>query len=158
MRIMALIPARTGSKRLPGKNIRPLNGKPLILWSLDAVKDVAGISEIVISTDDPDISEICTNAGYQVPWLRPKELATDFTSSVDVALHAIEMSEKSGNAVDALLLLQPTSPFRSISVIPSAIELFLTNNFQPLVSVSRCNSHPMWSIKIEKGSQSSLFL
>ncbi len=94
MRILALITARGGSKRIPGKNIRPLGGKPLIVWSINVAKDIVGIVDILVSTDDKNILEVAKNAGALVPWSRPPELATDTASSVDVCLHALDWYEK----------------------------------------------------------------
>ena len=89
MRILALITARGGSQRLPGKNIRTLGSKPLIIWSIDVAKNIPDICDILVSTDDPAIAKVCTEAGAYVPWVLPAELATDTANSVDVALHAL---------------------------------------------------------------------
>ena len=102
MKILALIAARGGSKRLPGKNIRLLGGKPLIVWSIDVARDIPEICDILVSTDSPAISEICKDAGIVVPWLRPVKLATDKASSVDVALHALEWYEAEKGEIDGL--------------------------------------------------------
>ena len=149
MRILALIPARGGSKRLPGKNIRPLGGKPLISWSIDVAKDSADICDILVSTDDPAIAEVSCAAGALVPWLRPTELASDTASSVDVALHALDWYEEQRGAVDGLLLLQPTSPSRKSSSLLNAMELFREHGMRPIVGVAHAQSHPMWCLKIE---------
>lgn len=85
MRILALISARGGSKRLPGKNIRLLGGKPLVIWSIDVVKNLTEICDILVSTDDPKIADVCKDVGATVPWLRHTYLATDSACSVDVA-------------------------------------------------------------------------
>ena len=100
MRILALVTARAGSKRLPGKNIRPLGGKPLIVWSIDIAKNIREICDILVSTDCPDIAAVSQKAGAYVPWLRPAELATDTASSVDVAIHALDWYEAEKGAVD----------------------------------------------------------
>ena len=149
MRILALITARGGSKRLPGKNIRLLGGKPLIEWSIDVVKDVPEICDILVSTDDPAIAAVCKDAGAYVPWLRPAELATDTATSVDVALHALAWYEAEKGAVDGLLLLQPTSPFRTQATIKHGIELFSKNSYQPVIGVSPTHVHPTWTLKLE---------
>jgi CMP-N,N'-diacetyllegionaminic acid synthase len=149
MRILALITARGGSKRLPGKNIRPLNGRPLILWSIDVARLVPNICEILISTDDPNIAEICKDAGGYVPWLRPPELALDTTNSVDTALHALNWYESERGLIDGLLLLQPTSPFRTRETIIRGIELFTKCNNSPVVGVSPAKEHPLWTYKID---------
>lgn len=149
MRILALITARGGSKRLPGKNVRVLGGKPMIVWSIDVVKDIPEICDILVSTDDPTIASICTKAGAFVPWIRPAELATDTASSVDVALHALDWYEAEKGAVDGLLLLQPTSPFRTKETVRKGINLFVKNSQQPVLAVSLTHTHPMWTFRIE---------
>lgn len=149
MRILVLIPARGGSKRLPGKNIRKLGGKPLICWSIDVAKDIPEICDVLVSTDEPEIAQLCKVAGAYVPWLRPPELATDTASSVDVALHALDWYEAERGAVDGLLLLQPTSPFRSKNSLLRGIELFRVKAFATILAVSPCQAHPMWTLKIE---------
>lgn len=149
MRILALIPARGGSKRLPRKNILPLGGKPLIVWSIDVAKDIPEICDILVSTDDPEIAEIAKQAGALVPWLRPAELATDTATSVDVVLHALDWYEKEKGKIDGLLLLQPTSPFRTTKFIQAGIELFQSDMNASVISVSPTHSHPAWTFKIE---------
>ena len=151
MRILALITARGGSKRIPGKNIRPLGGKPLIVWSIDVAKDIVGIVDILVSTDDKNILEVAKNAGALAPWSRPPELATDTASSVDVCLHALEWYEKENGRIDGLMLLQPTSPFRSRKSVFQGIELFSSHQHRPVIGVSTAKSHPMWCFEIEKG-------
>ena len=151
MRILALITARGGSKRLPGKNIRLLGGKPLIGWSIDVVRDIAQICETLISTDDPAIAEIGVNAGASVPWLRPVDLSTDTASSIDVALHALNWYEGEKATVDGLLLLQPTSPFRTQETVRRGIELFEKNGRLPVLGVSPAPAHPMWTFRLENG-------
>lgn len=149
MRILTLIPARGGSKRLPGKNIRVLGGKPLIVWSIDVAKDIAEICDILVSTDDPGIAAVCTEAGAFVPWLRPANLATDTASSVDVVLHALDWYEAENGVVDGVLLLQPTSPFRTRETVRKGIELFVKHERQPVLGISLTHAHPMWSLKME---------
>lgn len=149
MKILALIPARGGSKRLPRKNIRILGGKPLIVWSIDVAKDIPEIYDILVSTDDPAIASVCTEAGALVPWLRPADLASDTANSVDVALHALEWYEAECGAVDGLLLLQPTSPFRTKETVRKGIELFGKKDLQAVLGVSPTHDHPMWTLKME---------
>jgi N-acylneuraminate cytidylyltransferase len=147
MRILALITARGGSKRVPGKNIRLLGGKPLIVWSIETAKDIAEICDILVSTEDPAIAEVSVKSGALVPWLRPIELATDTANSVDVALHALDWYEAEKGAVDGLLLLQPTSPFRTKETVRKGIELFMRNSQKPVLGVSPAPAHPMWTLK-----------
>ena len=150
MKILALIPARGGSKRLPGKNIRELGGKPLVVWTIDAAKSISKLCDILVSTDDPAIGEVCAKAGAFVPWLRPLELASDTASPVDVALHALDWYEDAKGPVDCLLLLQPTSPFRSQKTFHRGISLFAQHGMPPVLGVSRIShTHPMWAFKID---------
>ena len=94
VRILALVTARAGSKRVPGKNTRVLGGKPLVQWTLDAVAGIPEISSIMVSTDDPAVASIARESGAEVPWMRPAELSSDTATSVDVALHALEWFER----------------------------------------------------------------
>ena len=148
MRVLALVTARGGSKRIPGKNIRLLGEVPLIVWSIDAAKEVSEICDILVSTDDIAIAEVASSAGALVPWLRPPELATDVSSSVDACLHALNWYESDKGAVDGLLVLQPTSPFRSRTTVQRGIDLFQSNGLLPVVGVSPAESHPMWCFQI----------
>ena len=152
MRILALITARGGSKRVPGKNIRPLGGRPLIVWSIDVAKKNADISEVLVSTDDPAIAEVARRAGALVPWLRPAELATDEATSVDVCLHALGWYENTHGSVDGLMLLQPTSPFRSPETVTRGIALFRDHGHRSVIGLSPARSHPMWCVKVNGNS------
>ena len=149
MKILALILARGGSKRLPGKNIRLLGGKPLVVWSIDVAKNIPEICDILVSTDNPQIAKVCKDAGAFVPWLRPAELSSDNASSVDAALHALDWYEAQRGAIDGLLLLQPTSPFRSKETVRKGIYLFSKNFQNTVVGVSATHAHPMWVFKRE---------
>jgi CMP-N,N'-diacetyllegionaminic acid synthase len=149
LRILALITARGGSKRIPEKNIRVLGAKPLIVWSIEVVKGIAEICDVLVSTDDSTIAEISRNAGALVPWLRPADLATDTASSIDVCLHALHWYEGENGKLDGLLLLQPTSPFRSRESVVRGIDLFRLKNFRPVLGVSPAASHPMWCFQIQ---------
>lgn len=149
MRILALVAARGGSKRLPRKNIRLLGGKPLLVWSIDAAKDIPEICDILVSTDDLAIAAVSKEAGAYVPWLRPVELSTDTASSVDVTLHALDWYETEKGAVDGILLLQPTSPFRTRATIRRGIDLYRKHGHQPVLGVSPTHAHPMWTFKMD---------
>ena len=149
MKILALVTARGGSVRLPGKNLRPLGGKPLINWSIEIAQDIPEICEILVSTDNESIADVSRQAGALVPWLRPEELATNDAISVDVAIHALNWYEAEKGIVDGLLLLQPTSPFRSRQTVLNGIALFEKTGMLPVVGVSPTHAHPLWSFKIE---------
>jgi len=154
MRILSLITARGGSKRLPGKNIRLLGGKPLLVWSIDAAIGIPEICDVLVSTDDPVIADIALKAGAMVPWLRPADLATDTATSESVALHALDWYENNKGKIDGLLLLQPTTPFRNIETTRKGIALFQQNGQRPVVGVSPAKSHPFRCFKIEDNTLS----
>lgn len=150
MKILVVIPARGGSKRIPGKNIRLLGNKPLIAWSLESSRNVPGICDRLVSTDDSKIAEVAQHYGGLVPWIRPADLSTDTASSVNVCLHALDWYEKNYGTVDGLLLLQPTSPFRTEATIQSGIELFIRSHQRPVVGISPAKSHPLWCFRLEE--------
>ncbi len=149
MRILALVAARGGSKRIPEKNIRLLGGLPLISWSIEAVKGLPQICDILVSTDDAAIADIARKAGALVPWLRPADLATDAASLEDVCLHALDWYEDKNGKVDGLLLLQPTSPFRSRTTVQRGITLFQKHERRLVLGVTPAKCHPMWCLTIE---------
>ena len=148
MKVLALIPARGGSKRLPGKNLLPLGGKPLIAWSIDVVRDLRSVVDVLVSTDDPGIAQAASEMGAMVPWLRPTELATDSASSVDVALHALDWYEAVHGVIDGLMLLQPTSPLRTRQAVERGIALFQAGQGRAIVGVAPAVTHPMWALKL----------
>lgn len=152
MRILALIPARGGSKRLPEKNVRQLGGRPMLAWSIAAATGIKDICDILVSTDDKEIFDVAKRAGALVPWLRPMELATDTATSIDVALHALDWYEESHGVVDGLMLLQPTSPFRRTETIKKAIQLFIANERRSVIGVSPAATHPLWCFRIEQNT------
>jgi CMP-N,N'-diacetyllegionaminic acid synthase len=151
MKVLVLIPARGGSKRLPGKNLLPLGGKPLIAWSIDVVRDLPGVVDVLVSTDDPGIAQAAGNMGAMVPWLRPAELATDTASTVDVALHALDWYEAQHGLVDGLMLLQPTSPLRTRQTVERGVALFQAGQGRAIVGVAPAVTHPMWALKLLNG-------
>lgn len=145
MKILALIPARGGSKRVPGKNIKPLDGLPLIAWTIQAAQQSGVCDAIQVSTDDESIAAVAREFGATVPGLRPAHLATDMASSVDVALHALDTYEDVHGAIDGLLLLQPTSPFRTADTIRRGIAMFVESKAAfPIVGMSPASCHPAW--------------
>ena len=146
-RVLAVIPARSGSKRLPGKNIRCLSGVPLIAWTIRTAKAAGVFEDVLVSTDDHEIGEIAKEYGATVPWLRPSELSTDTATSVDVVLHALsELKESEGMSV---MLLQPTSPFRSPETICRAVALHAQTDNAPVVSVCPAKAHPAWCFQVD---------
>ncbi len=142
-KIIALIPARGGSKGIKNKNIVSLLGKPLIVYTIDAAKESRYIDSVVVTTDSEEIAFVAKEAGASVPFLRPQELATDHAKTIDAVLHAIKWLEDNGNFFDILVLLQPTQPLRQALDIDKAIELFENSSECPLVSVCEVDDNPI---------------
>ncbi|MGH8380616.1 cytidylyltransferase domain-containing protein [Pseudomonas sp.] len=152
MKILGIVPARGGSKRLPGKNIKVLGGRPLIAWTIEAALQSQVIGDVVVSTDDPAIAKVATQYGGTVPGLRPEHLATDTATSVDVVIHVLDEYEAVHGSVDGVMLLQPTSPFRSAESIRRAVSLFQADVSRPVVSVCAASTHPAWCFRLESDS------
>ncbi|MEB2778415.1 acylneuraminate cytidylyltransferase family protein [Algoriphagus sp. D3-2-R+10] len=146
--MLVVIPARGGSKGLPGKNIKVLGGKPLIQHTIDAAKAVFKEDEIIISTDSEEIRKTVIDYGLHVPFLRPSELATDKAGTYEVLLHAIEFMENKGIYNDILVLLQPTSPFRKAEHIKEAFALY-ASDLDMVVSVKETKANPYYVLKEE---------
>lgn len=143
MKPLIIIPARGGSKGVPGKNIKLLNSIPLIHYAIKAAQQLFDDACICVSTDDEEIKQVAEEAGIEVPFLRPKALATDTSGSYEVLLHAVEHYEKKGYKSDTLILLQPTSPFRTSHQIEEALKLF-SNEIDMVVSVKETKSNPYY--------------
>ncbi|WP_318484959.1 acylneuraminate cytidylyltransferase family protein [Photobacterium leiognathi] len=144
MKILAIIPARGGSKRLPRKNILELCGKPLIQWTIDAALNCSEIDTVMVSTDCREIADVARRQGVEVPYLRSPELSSDTASSADVVIDVIEYYKSIGKHFDAIMLLQPTSPLRSASDIKNAVILFNEKKANAVVSVAECDHSPLW--------------
>ncbi len=144
---LAIIPARGGSKRLPGKNIKPLNGKPLIAWSIESAQGAKNISHVIISTDDAAIADCAKQHGANVPFIRPADIAGDKSSIVDALRHAVNFYEEQGTTVKNIVLLQVTSPFRKSHHIDDAISAFEKHKADALTSVSPARNHPYYALK-----------
>ncbi|PCI29357.1 MAG: hypothetical protein COB67_04180 [SAR324 cluster bacterium] len=161
MRILGIITARGGSKGVPRKNIRLLQGKPLIRYTIEAALATKGIFQrIIVSTDDMEIAEISKKAGAEVPFLRPAELALDETSSLDVVQHAIRFVEKQdGEPIDWAMILQPTSPLRTVKDIQKSVALAQSGNYDSVVSVRLANNnHPLKVKRIDDDGLLQCFL
>jgi N-acylneuraminate cytidylyltransferase len=136
---LAIVPARGGSKGLPGKNLKPLLGKPMIAWSILSALACPRIGRMIVSTDSEEIARVAREHGAEVPWLRPAALAADATPTEPVLLHALEQVEREEALPDAVVLLQPTSPLRRAGALAQAIALFEAQAADSLLSV--CESH-----------------
>lgn len=154
--ILALIPARGGSKGLPNKNILDCAGKPLIEWSIAAARAVSYVDDVLVSTDADRIAEVSRQAGASVPFLRPRELASDSASLQDAIEHAWENHRTvSGRRFDYILILQPTSPLRTAAHIRAAIEFYFTNRQNEddtLASVYQVGQKFGWLMQPEQDS------
>lgn len=142
---LVIIPARGGSKGVPGKNIKPLMGRPLIHWTIDAARAVAPDENICITTDAPEIAAAARDAGLEVPFMRPAELAADTAGTYPVLLHALDFYERErGLRPDVVILLQPTSPFRRGFHLREALDTFIASPpaTDMVVSVTRAKTNP----------------
>ena len=160
-KILAIIPARGGSKGIPRKNIKEFCGKPLIAWTIEAAKKSGIISRLVLSTDDAEISEIGRRYGAEVPFVRPSELAIDTTPTLPVVIHAVRnLMEKENYNPDFVVLLEPTSPGRKAEHIKEAVELMLKTKADSVVSLVEVPGHysPFWQFKIDEEDKMELFV
>ena len=159
LKVLALLTARGGSKGLPGKNIRPLCGRPLIQWSIDTALACDEIDAVVVSTDDEQIAAVATAAGAEVPFLRPPALAGDTASSIDVVIHALDFLERNGRVFDIVLLLEPTSPLREVADIHVALRRMVDTGAAAIVSVCRAEStHPAFMFRVTAEGRLEPFL
>jgi len=141
-KVLAIIPARRGSKRLLDKNIRDLNGKPLIAWTIEAAKRNRYLDKVVVSTEDDRIAYISKEYGAEVPFIRPAELATDAAETMDVIIHCMDYFEQNNQAYDIIILLQATSPLREAQDIDRALEFFMDKKTDAVVSVVESEYSP----------------
>jgi CMP-N-acetylneuraminic acid synthetase len=143
LRILALIPARGGSKGIKNKNIIDLNGHPLIYYTIQAGLKSSYIDDVVVSTDSETIAHVAKECGASVPFLRPQELASDHAKTIDSVLHAINTLRIQGKEYDLFVLLQPTSPLRDSNDIDAAIEQMMQSHSESLVSISPVSDSPI---------------
>lgn len=151
MKPLIVIPARGGSKGVPRKNIKVLGDKPLIQYTIDAAKGVFDDEFICVSTDDFEIKSVVEQLGLKVPFLRPNELASDTAGTYEVLLHAISYYESKGYFPDTLILLQPTSPFRTSAHIKEALKLY-HESIDMVVSVKETKANPYYILFEEDGN------
>jgi CMP-N-acetylneuraminic acid synthetase len=143
--LIAIIPARAGSKRLPGKNKRMLGDKPLIAWTIQAALDSDCFDQVLVTTDDPDIIDLARKMGSWVPFVRPAVLCSDTASSFDVVVHALDYASAEGKSYEAFCLLQATSPLRTAKDIKSAVALYNEKSADAVNSVCEMDHSPLWS-------------
>ncbi len=148
--MLALIPARAGSKGIPRKNLALLCGRPLIAWSIDCARNARGVERVVVSTDCPEIAAAARSAGAEVPFLRPAALAGDRVPGIDPLLHALAwLAAHENYRPEWLVTLQPTSPLRAPADVEAAFELAEKPGVDSVVSVTPAAAHPFWSKRIE---------
>jgi CMP-N,N'-diacetyllegionaminic acid synthase len=153
MPVVALIPARGGSKGIPGKNLAVVAGRPLIAYTIEAAQSAGCCDRIIVSTDDQDIAQAAREFGAEVPFMRPADLAGDASPMLGVLCHALDWCEQSGEHIDAMVLLQPTSPLRSARHIREAVALFFQHHATSVVSVMEVphQFNPVSVLSIEDG-------
>lgn len=144
MKPLIIIPARGGSKGIPHKNIKLLNGKPLIQYTIDVARQIVSDEDICVSTDDQKIIKVVEDYGLKVPFIRPAELASDTAGTYEVLLHAIDFYEAHGKQYDCVLLLQNTSPFRTAEHVKQAMTLYKPE-IDMVVSVNEIASNPYYN-------------
>jgi len=152
MTLLALIPARGGSKGVPRKNIRQFCGKPLLQWSIDAALATSCVDQVIVSTDDPEIAEVAKAGGAEVPFLRPAELSTDTTPGIAPVLHALDQLPQ----VSEVLLLQPTSPLRTSDDIEAIVSLWQQAGRVSAVSLTPSSKHPAWMYSLSQDQRQRL--
>lgn len=160
MHVVAIIQARGGSKGIPGKNIRPLAGKPLIAWTIEAAKAAKRVTRVMVNTDDPQIAEVAKQYGAEVPFLRPAEFATDTAPSLPIFVHALNwLAEQENYKPDAVVQLKPTNPLRTAEHIDAAIALFLAEpRCDSVMSVHEVHEHPYKIWKVGEDGMMTPFL
>jgi CMP-N,N'-diacetyllegionaminic acid synthase len=150
-KVLAVVPARRGSKGLPLKNVRPLGGKPLLAWPIEAARKARYVDRVLISTDDAEFAAIAKAAGADAPFLRPAELASDTSPSIDFLLHALDTLESTGEHYDYVALLEPTSPLTEASDIDAALEALVARReeAESIVGVTALiSAHPAFAVRI----------
>ena len=149
MDVLTVITARGGSKRVPHKNVLPLGGKPLLAWTIQAALETKISQRIIVSTDNEDISAIARKWGAEVPFIRSEELSNDKASSEDVVMNALDWLKEQGETIpECLLLLQPTSPFRSPQDIEAAVSMFQEKKAEAVISVSEDPFPMTWLVQL----------
>ncbi|WP_353106620.1 acylneuraminate cytidylyltransferase family protein [Acetoanaerobium noterae] len=147
--MIAIIPARGGSKGVPKKNIKLIDGKPLIYYTIKAAKESKAVSRIIVSTDCLEIASVAKELGAEVPFLRPEYLATDTSKAIDAYLYTIEKINNDENKnINEFMVLLPTSPFRTSDDIDSAVKIFCDKNADTVISVVEATHPPTWYKKI----------
>ena len=152
--VVAIIPAKGGSKRLRRKNIAVIAGKPLIAYAIENAKKIGLCDRVIVSTEDPEIAEVARKYGAEVPFVRPIELARDPATISDVCLHALEKIDKEGTVYKTLIILLPTAPLCAMEDIIAALDIFNKNNGRFLLSVTEFDSPPFNALRLDEDGKS----
>ncbi|OIQ22715.1 acylneuraminate cytidylyltransferase family protein [Lacinutrix sp. MedPE-SW] len=155
MKILGIIPARGGSKGIPGKNIKMLAGKPLLQYTWEVASKSTLLSKVILSTEDDAIINVAKSLGINIPFKRPSNLSKDKSPTLGVIQHALEFYKTKGETFDAICLLQVTSPFRTVAFLEKAIETFVEAKTDSLISVLEVphEFNPHWTFKANKNNE-----
>ena len=148
-RVLAVIPARGGSKGIPGKNIKMIAGKPLIAYTILAARGSKYIDDVIVSTDSSEIAVVSGTFGAEVPFMRPESISGDRSKSIEAEVHAVEWLKERGREYDAVVYLQPTSPLRRSEEIDGAVEEFYSHGELGLASVCRVSENPVLTRRMD---------
>ena len=160
MKVLGVITARGGSKGIPGKNLKPLAGKPLLAYTVESARAADVFDRVIVSTDDGAIAEYARSLGCEVPFLRPAELARDDTAHLPVMQHAVQTMIDQGYTPDAVMILQPTSPLRRPADIRDAVRLLERSDADSVLTVSNvpAHAHPMRMLRVSEDGSAVLFV
>lgn len=159
--VLAIVPARGGSKGLPGKNKRRLRGKPLVAWPIGVALGAVSVDKTICTTDDPEIRDIALSYGAHAPFLRPAHLASDTATSIDAILHAVDYLAENGEQYDYVVVLEPTSPLTTSSDVETALAMLRARRdaADSIVGISRVEStHPEYDVRLGKDGLISPFM
>ena len=152
MKVLGVIVARGGSKGIPGKNLKEINGKPLIQYSIEAAQNSKNLTDFIVSTDGEDILEFAKSIGANAPFVRSNDLSDDVISPMYAVLHAKKFMESQGKEYDAIMMLQPTAPFRNVKVLKSCLTKLIEENLDSVWTISEVNNkyNPLKQLKISE--------
>ena len=157
-RVLGIIPARGGSKRIPNKNIYPILGKPLIWYVIQSAKNSKVLDKVIVSTDSPKIAKIAKECGVEVPFMRPKKLSQDKTPDLPVFQHALLEMEKQGKKYDLVVNLRPTAPMLRAADIDKAVNLLIKSDADSVRSMHEAMHPPYWMKIVDKKGQAHSFI
>lgn len=158
LEIVAVIPARGGSKGVLRKNVSLVGGKPLIAWSIEVAKSCRSVDRVIVNTDDEEIAEVSRSYGAEVPFMRPSELAQDTSPVFDALNYGLDFFASQGYSSTHTMQLNPTSPLRTTQHLDQAVDLLVSSQADSVVTVTEAHTHPYWCKKITDKGQLKDFL